>query len=327
MMKRIFLALLMLALLAGCAAKPVAAPPGETKTAAADTAVQTWPRQVKDADGKMIEIKAKPMRIHTLSVGYDEITMRLVGPERFAAVGTSTVNPAYSNIAEQAKQVKAQIGRKSEDVLAAKPDLVVASPFANKDLVKQLKEAGLTVVVTDLQDSMDGHAANIRYLAYLYGEEAKGEALVKEVNDRLAKLDAVVGKKAQRPKVMSLSDTLNAPGQNTTMDGIIRRAGGVNAAAEAGIKGWQIISLEKVVELKPDVIIVTDHQVGQKDIGAELMAQPSLQSVPAIKNHKVISMPGRLVSTLSPWNVRGAEELAKLLWPEDFKDVQFADFK
>ncbi len=332
MFKRLLVSALSLLLLSGCAVQQDTAPAARTdapKAAAVASATQAWPRQVKDAEGQLIEIKEKPVRIHTLSVGYDEITMRLVGPERFAAVGSVTVNPLYSNIVEQANQVALKVGRKSEDVLAARPDLVVASPFANKDLVKQLKEAGITVVVSNLQDSIDGHAENIRFLAHLYGEEEKGEALIKEVSDRLARIEAVVGKKPaeQRPRVISLSDKLNTPGKNTTMGGIITRAGGINAAAEAGLDRWQQITLEKVVELKPDVILVAEAQPGQKDFGKELLGHPSLQNVPAIKNKRIYALPSPLTSTLSHWNVRGAEELAKLLWPEDFKDVTFADFK
>ncbi|HYF93073.1 MAG TPA: ABC transporter substrate-binding protein [Symbiobacteriaceae bacterium] len=332
MHKRLVVAALAFLLLSGCATKPAAAPAAsETapKASALAPAAQAWPRQVKDAEGQVIEIKAKPVRIHTLSVGYDEITMALVGPERFAAVGSVTTNPLYSNIAEQAKQVAQKVGRKSEDVMAAKPDLVVASPFANKDLVKQLKEAGIKVVVSNLQDSIEGHADNIRLLAHLYGEEEKGEALIKAVSERLARLESVVGKKpeGQRLRVISLSDKLNTPGKNTTLGGIIIRAGGTNAAAEAGLEGWQQITLEKVVELKPDVILVGSPEPGKPDFGTELLGHPSLQNVPAIKNKRVYAMPVRLTSTLSHWNVRGAEELAKLLYPEEFKDVTFTDFR
>jgi len=333
-MKRVTLLLWILLLVVGCgqptpANKTGALTGGSPKAGSVQPAPLTWTRQVKDSDGNLIEVKAKPMRIHTLSVGYDEITMRLVGPERFAAIGSVTTNALYSNIAEQAKLVATKVGRKSEDVLAAKPDLVLASPFANKDLVKQLREAGLTVIVSDLQDSIEGHADNIRFLAHLYGEEEKGEALIKEVTERLGRLEAVVGQKPQeqRPRVISLSDKLNTPGKNTTLDGIIRRAGGINAAAVAGIERWQQITLEKVIELKPDVILVTEALPGAKDLGSELLAHPSLQHLPAVKNKRVYTLPGRLISTLSHWNVRGAEELARLLWPLEFKDVQFADFK
>lgn len=332
-----------LLLLAGCARMPGAAsdpfpalapaagsPAPQARAAIVSQFVPAWPRHVRDAEGVTVEIVDRPMRIHTLSLGYDEITMRLVGPHRFAAVAAVTANPLYSNIPEQAKQVaNHSVGRRSEDVLAAKPDLVVASPFANKDLVKQLKEAGLRVVVSNLNDSLDGHAANIRLLAHMYGEEERGEALIREIEERLGRIEAVVGKKPMesRPKIIRLTDRLNTAGKNTTVDGIIQRAGGINVAAVAGIDRWQIISLEKVVELKPDVILVAEATPGQQDFALELLRHPALQSVPAVRNKRVIALPDKLMSTLSHWNVRGVEELARLLWPEEFAGVTFADFK
>jgi iron complex transport system substrate-binding protein len=327
MSKRLLGIVIALMLLTGCATTPKAAVP--TASPVASTPAQGWPRQVTDAEGRLIEIKAKPMRIHTLSIGYDEITMRLVGPERFAAVGSVTTNPLYSNIPELASQVPLQIGRKSEDVIAARPDLVVASPFAKKDLVQQLKDAGITVVVSNLNDSIDGHAENIRFLAHLYGEEERGEALVQEVTGRLSNVDVILGHKplAERPRVISLTDKLNTPGLNTTMGGIILRAGGINVAAEAGIERWQQITLEKVVELNPEVILVSKAKDGKPDFGMELLSHPSLQNISAIKNQRVYALPSQRTSTLSHWNVRGVEELAKLLWPEAFKDVVFDDFK
>lgn len=334
MFKSLLAIAISLILLTGCVTPPqkVTATPQVTPPTTAPVAVtttQAWPRQVTDAEGKLIEIKQKPVRIHTLSVGYDEITMRLVGPERFAAVGSVSANPLYSNIHEQANLVPLKVGRKSEDVIAARPDLVVASPFANKDLVQQLKDAGITVVISSLNDSLDGHAQNIRFLAHLYGEEEQGEALVQEVTGRLSNIDVILGHKpmAERPRVISLTEKLNTPGMNTTMGGIIERAGGINVAAEAGIERWQVITLEKVVELQPEVILVAPAKAGKPDFGMELLQHPSLQNVPAIKAQRIYAVPTQWTSTLSHYNVRGVEELAKLLWPEEFKHVTFDDFK
>ncbi len=87
-----------------------------------------FPRQVRDVNGDVI-IPAKPQRIHTLSVGYDEITFRLVDLSRVLAVGNATANPEFSNVADEAMRVPARVGRDAEQILALGPDLVVASPF------------------------------------------------------------------------------------------------------------------------------------------------------------------------------------------------------
>src|SRR5947209_4816897 len=75
-----------------------------------------FPRKIEAVNG-IIEIKQKPQHIHTLSVGYDEITFRLVDPSRIAAVGQSTADPSLSNVADLAGQVPLKVGRSAEQVI------------------------------------------------------------------------------------------------------------------------------------------------------------------------------------------------------------------
>jgi hypothetical protein len=152
-----------------------------------------FPRTVRDSHGEVV-LPMKPMRIHTLSVGYDEITFELVDASRIAAVGSVTASPEYSNVADQAARIGVKVGRDAEQILAMNPDLVVASPFANPDLLKHLRDAGVPLVVADLVSSVDAQAENVRFLAYLYGEEARGEALVREIDGRIARLRAVAAR-------------------------------------------------------------------------------------------------------------------------------------
>ena len=88
----------------------------------------------------------------------------------------------FSNVADEAARVPNKVGRDAEQIIALQPDLVVASPFANADLVRRLQAAHIRLVVADLASSVDAHAENIRFLAYLYGEEARGEALIADAD-------------------------------------------------------------------------------------------------------------------------------------------------
>ena len=69
------------------------------------------------------------------------------------AVGTVSVNPDFSNVAEEAALVSNRVGRDAEQIVALQPDLVVASPFANPDLLRQLRAADVPVFVADLVSS------------------------------------------------------------------------------------------------------------------------------------------------------------------------------
>src|SRR6266508_2998007 len=213
-----------------------------------------FPRTVREVYGE-VTIAARPQRIHTLSVGYDEITLRLVDASRVIAVGSVTANPDFSNVADAAARVPNRVGRDAEQIIALQPDLVVASPFAIADLLLQLQNAHVPLVIADLVSSADAHADNIRFLAYLYGEEERGDALIRDVEERLRRLAQLTARRAreQRPSAIVLSggQTVSAAGSGTIEDGVLALAGARNAAAEAGVVGKQDFALEALPELNP----------------------------------------------------------------------------
>lgn len=325
----------MVTLIGGCAAtstpastaSPTATPRGTPGIV--DPTNHGWPRLVEVKNG-LVEIRERPMRIHTLSVGYDEITLAVVDPSRVAAVGSFAANPAYSNIADLVGGIANKVGRDAEQIIAAGPDLVVASEFSKKELIDLLEQAGITVAQIALVSAVDAYEDNIRLLAYMYGDEARGEELVGDIRERLGRITSVAEAKAEfkRPRVMFLSGRGRTPGSGTIQDGIIGAAGGVNVAAEAGLKKETEISLEVIAEYAPEYIFVYSGVDGEMETQrTEVTAHPALAEVPAIKSGRVFGVRWTYFNTLSHWNVRGVEELAKILWPGDFGDFEFQDFK
>jgi iron complex transport system substrate-binding protein len=125
--------------------------------------------------------------------------------------------------------------------------------------------------------------------------------------------------------VSGATGSYSVSGKNTTRDGIIVRAGGINPAAEIGLEGARQVNVETVIEMKPDVLIFNDVDVASSNIRTEVVGNGVLQDLPAIKNNRIYTIPARYLDTLSHWNVRGMEELAKLLWPQDFGSTTFPD--
>lgn len=289
-----------------------------------------WPREVEGLNGR-VTIAAKPLRVHTVSLGHDEMTYALVPAERVVAVGKFTQKPEHSNVAELAQRVEG-IGRDPEQIVAQNPDIVIASPFAKEDLLKALENVGIPVVQTELHNDPEGRIQDILFLGYVYGEEERALALAAEVRARHDALTAVTDTKpvASRPRVLSMasySDTISVAGAGSTEGSIIAAAGGVNAAAEAGIERHKPTSQEGIIAMRPDIIILPQPAEGRgEEFKQELLSDPSLAEVPAIKEGRVYLVPPRLFTTLSFWNIRGAEELAKLLWPEDFAGKEFSPF-
>jgi iron complex transport system substrate-binding protein len=281
-------------------------------------AAGVYPRKVRDVNGE-VTIPHKPSRIHTLSVGYDEITLRLVDPARLVAVGTVTANVDFSNVATEASRVPNKVGRNSEQILALNPDLVVSSPFASRDLLKQLQDAKVPLIIADLVSSVDAHEENIRFLAYVYGEEEKGESLVREVQGRIARLSAVASKRPReqwpRAIVLSGGQTVDAAGSGTTEGGILELAGARNAAAEAGVVGNKDFALEALADLKPDFLVVTEANPDQPSLVPRLREHPVVGSLSAFHENRVLVIKSSLMTTLSHWNLVGAEQLARAFHP------------
>jgi len=153
-----------------------------------------------------------------------------------------------------------------------------------------------------------------------------------EVRARYEAISAVAVNQPRdaRPRVIALtsySDKIWTAGIDSTEGGIIIAAGGRNVAAEAGIQQNAITSLEGVIAMDPEVIIIPQPaDGGGVEFQAQLLGNSALAEVPAVKDGRVYIVSSKLFTTLSFWNIRGVEEMTRLLWPEDVGDREFPSF-
>ena len=216
-----------------------------------------WPREVEGLNG-VVSIPAKPVRIITASVGHDEMTLAIVPSDRLVAIGGATKNETYSNVAHLVQE-KAEISRDPEVIIAQSPDVVVTSPFFPIEVVEALIRAGIPVIQTELEQGPESRIEAILLMGYIYGEEERAFEFADEVQARYEALVDVTGVKEPKPRVLALtqySDTLWVAGGRSTEGGVITAAGGLNAAEDAGITGNQTTSLEGVIAMAPDIIII-----------------------------------------------------------------------
>ena len=287
-----------------------------------------WPREVEGLNG-VVSIPAKPLRIITASVGHDEMALALVPVDRLVGVGSATKNATYSNVASFVQDIT-QISRDPETIIAQSPDVIVTSPFFPAEAIEALSKIGIPVVQTELKHDPEARINSILLMGYIFGEEERAVEFAAEVSERYESLVAVTSKASPRPRVLALtqySDKLWVAGGNSTEGGVIVAAGGTNAAEEAGVEGNQTTSLEGVIAMDPEVIIIAQPvEFGAEDFRASLFANEALAELPAIRNGRVHVVEGKHFTTLSYWNIRGAEDLARILWPEDFPEPATAPF-
>ena len=287
-----------------------------------------WPREVESSEG-LISLPQPPAIAHFASQGHAEIALGLIDPSRVAAIYFFFADPEGSNIADIVDGIP-EIGFEPEEVIALEPEVIVVSKFTNPDLVAVFKDAGIPVLRTALEGS-NGDVPNILLMAYLLGAEEQGLELAGEVESRLEFVRSEVAKagipESERTSVLTASELgdIWAAGAGSNVDNIIKDAGGVNAAAE--IDNFQQISIESIAAMNPDMIIITQPMESGLAFADKLKTSPVLQDVVAIQNDNVHVVKTRHFTTLSHWNVRGVETLAKMLHPDQFADVEFEDFK
>ena len=287
-----------------------------------------WPRDVEGLNG-IVTIPSKPLRIITASIGHDEITLALVPRDRLVGVGGVTKSSTYSNVASLAQDIT-EISRDPETIVAQSPDVVVTSPFFPAEAIDALFRIGIPVVQTELKQNPEARINSILFMGYIFGEEERALQFAAEVDERHSALVAVTGAAGPRPRVLALtqySDKLWVAGANSTEGGVITTAGGINAAEEAGIESNQTTSLEGVIAMNPEVIVIAQPiEYGAEEFRQSLLANEALAELPAIKNNKVHIVESKHFTTLSYWNIRGAEDLARLLWPDEFPEPSTASF-
>ena len=135
-----------------------------------DSAVQYGPMQdrsvhypltVKDQTGNLVQIEKEPQRIVSLMPSNTELLFALGAGKQVVGV---TDQDDYPEEVKNLPKVSAfQIN--AEQVVALKPDLVVASSGNEKEVLDQLKKMGIPVLVADPQSTKEIYGRHCHLVA------------------------------------------------------------------------------------------------------------------------------------------------------------------
>lgn len=252
-----------------------------------------------------------PRRIVAASVLATEVLLAIAPRDRLAGVHVLAADRRYSPVAADVVGLPL-VGAEPEQLLAARPDLVLCDPFTRPETMALLGAAGVPVVQTTNPGSFDDVAANVRRIGVLCHVEPAAERLVGTMQRQLAELRAQ-GADLSAWRVLRLDGDLTTYGRPSLFDALVRAAGAVNLAAEHGAGPYRKLDVETLLAWRPDVIVVSGD-VGES--GAE--RAPSVESaaapaVPAwlaqtpgaallrcLQNGRVVAIPGPLLGTTSP---------------------------
>ena len=226
-----------------------------------------------------------------------------------------------------------------EKIIALKPDVVIAPPYAYLKLVEsggleRLEKAGIPVVVIDFHsEEWNRTRKSIEILGVLFGASRRAEKLIEWYRRHLELVLHRV-QDLNRPRVYIEAGyrKWHTWSSSYMWGRLIELAGGYNIAGKLFTHSGDV-NPEYVAEQKPDVIIVTAGWwlKGGPRLGPNVTREEAIKSLlawvnrtilaltPAMRHYRVCSVYHALARTV--WDVIGLEYLAKAIHPAAMRDI------
>ena len=316
-MKRVaifFILITVAALIAGCVKE-------ESKTGYVE---------IKDMAGRTVKIPEKIERVATLFPANLRIIVMLNATDK--VVGISNYFDKYGDKLEDAlahpELLKAErIGSvrepDMEKIAELKPDVIfIESAYAQiADTIE--KSTGVPVVCINTSiysGKLDDFYKTIRLVAKIIGKGERAEKIIEYIDSEVEKVTKRVKSipKGERPRVF-LSNWAYRHGIGWTIKNyapidLIARNVAENIPAH-----YMEVTKEQIIEWNPDVIFI--HGYKGKSAVDEILNDPALQQVKAVKEGKVYGLFGPYIGYDPKTMIVDLYWAAKVLYPERFKDV------
>jgi iron complex transport system substrate-binding protein len=247
---------------------------------------------------------APPQRVVSFNVCTDQLVVALADPAQIAGLSPYATDPVLSAVADEARPYR-RLAWHAESTIPLDPDLVLVGPRDRSATQRLLGALGFRVVEVPFVSTMAAAREQIVRVAALLGQPQRGAAL-------LARLEAARQRLAGVPHPVAATALLvgrsgYAEGPTSLASGLIGEAGlAPPAGAPAGIGGF--VTLERLIMLQPDLLVLHDPVDAPRDQGSVYLAHPALKALypPARR----IILPGRYTLCGGPGLVAGLDHLA-----------------
>jgi iron complex transport system substrate-binding protein len=243
--------------------------------------------------------QAQPKRIVTLNGALTETVDALGLGKSIVAVDVTSTYPAYVNTLPKVSKNRSV---SAEGLISFNPDIVLAPDGSiSKEIESQITAAGIKLVRIKQVFTIDGTYQFIKDVASAVNATAKGDILIKQTKDKVAKALALVKQQPKNSKVLFIyargPGVMMVAGKNTHIDAIISLAGGKNAVNS--FNDFKPYTTEALVEANPDVILMFDF--GFSSLGGmdSILKIPGMAQTNAGKNKRIIQMDADLLINFS----------------------------
>jgi iron complex transport system substrate-binding protein len=250
-----------------------------------------------------------PQRIVSMNLCTDQYVLLLAARERIRSVSFLAADVNESPLADRAIGLKINYGN-AEEIIAEKPDLVLTGEFTTGFAKMLLRRLGYRVVEVENARDIPGVRRAMRDVGRLLGESAKAEAIVDEMDARLAD----VGRRAaarQRSTALVYEANGFTVGRPSLADDVLTVVGLTNIAPGLGLADYGQLALEDLLIARPQHIVRLEYRPGSASLAAQVVAHPAVTLM--TQGRPPLNLPGRLLTCASPTVADAAEILDRQL--------------
>ena len=199
-------------------------------------------------------------RILSVNPCTDAMLAELADPGQVVALSAFSRDPAQSSMDVGLARRWPATGGTVEEVIAARPGLVVSGSFTPPATRAAYARLGLPLVEFGMAATVEDSLGQIRQMARLTGHPARGEAMIARIEGALRAAAPPPGARAIPALVWQGGGLVAGP--HTLMSDLLVRTGFAPVSATKGLTQSQLLPLEAVVADPPAVILAVSHGAG-----------------------------------------------------------------
>ena len=215
-----------------------------------------------------------PRRIVSFNQCADQLVLALADPGQIVGLSPYAADPTLSVMADAARKYP-RIDWQAESIIPLQPDLVMVGSWDRPVTRRMLTALGYRLAEVETVTDIAEARAQIIRVAELVGHPERGAQLAQALDAARARLKA----RAHLPLTTALVVERGgfSAGSATIAAALLKEAGlRPPAGAPPGIGGF--VSLEKLLVLKPDVVVLKDPPDQPTDQGALYLTHPALRA-------------------------------------------------
>ena len=214
---------------------------------------------------------ARLPRLVSMNVCTDQLVLALAEPEQI--LGLSRYSRDGWQSADDVHRYPVLSGG-AEDVLLIRPDIVVVSAFDKRSTRELLKANGLRLAELAVPRTLDEARQQIREAGEFTGHPDRAVAEIARLDAALARARAAVSE--HRYRVLPLSRRGWVAGSDSFVGSLLAEVGLRSAAGDLGFSFGGFASLESILKLRPDFLVVSQAGDRARDEGQAFLLHPAL---------------------------------------------------